>query len=228
MEADQYSDLNAFANCPSGYTPPLFFFRYLRAFLPPCFADSAERIGKQSNVDFTQLWGWESARLMAYEGVPEVVGDVGNYASGSYHNYLNGATSRIAEVYRSAFLRTVAWFRLSGLIDQNDYIEYSLKMCPIDPSIWEIESESVPAWWPKVSSSSPEIETLPEWDQCEGLVRKVLGGGQLVAAEGAVIPSSSDRLPRASLRSFPWGTRSKVPRFLRHRKCSTHCAAVCG
>lgn len=211
MQPDQYSDLNAFANCPSSYTPPLFFSRYLRAFLPPYFADTAERIGKQSNVDFTQLWGWESARLMACEGISEVVGDVGNYASGSYHNYLNGATSMIAEVYRSAFLRTVAWFRLSGLIDRNDYIEYSLKMCPVDPSIWEIESQSAPSWWPRVSSSSPDIETLPEWDQCEGLLGKEFGGGRLVAAEGAVIPSLDRPLTASEFTLLPMGYSVEGP-----------------
>jgi len=140
---------------------------------------------------------------MVHEGLSEEVGDVGNYASGSYDNLLNGATSRIAEVYRSAFLRTVAWFRLSGLIDQNDYIEYSLKMCPIDASIWEIESQSVPEWWPKVSSSSPEIETLPEWDQCVGMVTKELEGGQLLAAEGAVIPSLERPLTASEFKLLP-------------------------
>jgi hypothetical protein len=148
---------------------------------------------------------------MEREGLSETLGDIAHYVSGYRESCLNGATSRIGEVYRSAFLRTVAWLELSGLIDQNEYAEYSLKMCPIDPSIWEIASQSVPEWWPRVSRSSPDIETLPEWDQCVGLVAKELEGGQLVAAEGAVVPSFDRPLTASEFKLLPMGYSVEGP-----------------
>lgn len=213
MYPDQYSDLDKFANCPSNYIPPLFFRRYLRAFLPPYFADTAERISAQTNLDFIQLWAWESYRLIETEGLSETLGDVSYYVSGFRDGQLNGATSRIGEVYRSAFLRTVAWFRLGGWISEDDYVEYSLTVCPIDASIWEISPQAVPDWWPNVSGSSSEVETLPEWAQCENLATREVEGGQLFAAEGAVIPSVERRLTSSEFKLLPFGYSVKGPAF---------------
>lgn len=215
MQPEQWAeaDLNTFAACPSSYSPSLFFSRYLRAFLPPYFADTAERIGGECGVDFVKLWGWESARLMAREGISEAVGDVQYYASRTDGSALNGATSRIADVYRSAFLRTLAWLKLTGLIGQNDYVEYSLKILPIDPSIWEIESQPIPEWWPKVCGSSGDIETLPEWDQCVALLERKLESGELIAAEGTVVSLPERPLTATEFKLLPLAYLVKGPEF---------------
>jgi hypothetical protein len=146
----QYFDLELFARCPADYRPSRFFTRYLRSLLPPYFAEEADRLTDRTGVNFLQLWAWEAARLAETAGIPESLGDIGNYA-GSAHDLLLGATARIADVYRSAYLRAVAWFRHAALIDEDDYIERSLKLCPAEPSSWDIEPQARPEWWPTAS-----------------------------------------------------------------------------
>lgn len=210
MDPNQYFDLNLFASCPPAYSPRRFFTRYQRSIVPPYFSSIADRLTRQTGVDFVRLWGWESARLMEAHGLRETVGDVGNYTYFS-GNSLIGATSRTGDVYRTAFLRTVAWFRHAALIDENEYVEYSLKLCPVDPSLWEIEPLPQPDWWPRATASSSDIETLPEWEQCLALVDKEIEGSRLFAAEGAVIPSAERKLTLTEFVLLPFGYSVQGP-----------------
>jgi hypothetical protein len=209
-DPSQYFDLELFAKCPPDYRPSRFFTRYLRSFLSPYFADTADRLTERTGVDFVRVWGWETARLAEACGIPERLGDVGQYTWSSGDSLL-GATSKIGEAYRSAFLRVLAWLKHADLVDDNTYIEYSLKLCPVEPSSWDIEPQAPPEWWPRASGSGSEIETLREWEQCLALVDKELEGGRLMAAEGAVIPSVERELTATHFTMLPFGYTVKGP-----------------
>jgi hypothetical protein len=58
-----------------------------------------------------------------------------------------GASFHLSEIYRSAFLRALAWFHQLRKISEFDYAMYSARTCPVDLSCWEIKTKDVPEWW---------------------------------------------------------------------------------
>jgi hypothetical protein len=209
---EKYRELQVLAACPSPYTPPLFFTRYRRAFIPPYFADTAEEISQKTRVNFTQLWGWECERLMKSLAIPEEIGDTSSYTGGpGRKGNLVGASSRVAEAFKSGFLRCVAWFHLQGLLSKEDFVEYSMKVCPIDLSLWDIRTAAPPDWWPRSDLQAKEVSTLSEWDQCSNLPDlTVKGRRQMLAAEGAVIPATQEIRSYFSLLPFAYSIRDRV------------------
>jgi hypothetical protein len=208
---NKYRDLEVLAECPSTFTPPLFFTRYRRAFLPPYFADIAEKISEETKINFTQLWGWECERLMKSLGIPEEIGDVSRYTGGSGRKgNLAGASSRVGEVFKSGFLRCVAWFHLQQLLSREEFVEYSMKVCPIDLSLWDIETGAPPDWWPHSDPDAKEITTLAEWDQCSHLLELRVGKRQILAAEGAVVPATQGTRSYFSLLPFAYSIRGPI------------------
>ena len=165
----KYRELQVLAGCPSTYTPPLFFTRYCRAFLPPYFADTADKISEKTKINFTQLWGWECERLMTSLSISQETGDVSSYTGGGRRGNLAGASSAVSEVFKSSFLRCTAWFHLQGLLSREEFIVYSIKLCPIDLSLWDIQTSAPPDWWPRSDPQPKEISALTEWEQCSQL-----------------------------------------------------------
>src|SRR4029077_7272289 len=120
MNPMSYSNLELFAECPPSHTASQFFNRYLTAFLPPYYSVIAKKLCRRG-IDFLYLLSWDSARLMRELAIPERVGDVGNYSQNRSDGTLNGSSSRIGEVYRSTFLRTLAWFYAHRLINEEEF-----------------------------------------------------------------------------------------------------------
>lgn len=84
---------------------------------------------------------------------------------------LVGLSSKISEVYKSSFLRTLALFYKENRIPDWTYYAYSYKICPIDVALWQILPQRPPKWWPRFSGSlqnqqidivSPQAVTLIE------------------------------------------------------------------
>lgn len=146
--------------------------------------------------------------------IPDGVGDVGSYTQHSREGHLNGASSNISEIYRSAFLRTLAWFSARKLISDEHFIEYSLFQCPIDLSLWDIASSQCPDWWPRTSihgADELKIETLSEWLDCAELIGRSVEDGELLAAEGATVPIKSDLLFSAAFKLYPFAYSIEGP-----------------
>ena len=211
LGVDKYGDLQVLAECSSTYTPSLFFTRYRRAFIPSYFADTAEKISEKTKVNFTQLWGWECERLMKSLTISEEVGDVSSYTGGpGRKGNLYGASSRVAEVFKSSFLRCIAWFYVQRLLPKEEFIEYSMSVCPIDLSLWDIATGAAPDWWPRSDHQPKEISTLAEWDQCAHLAERRVNGSQMLAAEGAVIPATQGIRSYFSLLPFAYSVRGPI------------------
>jgi hypothetical protein len=211
--ADQfgsYSDLEVLAKCPSNCEPSQFFNRYNQAFVPPYFAFSAQEISNKSHVDFVQLWAWETERLIYSLNLSKSVEEVSSYIRGDGPNgNMPGASSAISEIFKSAFIRCVAWFYLQGFMLKEMFVDYSTKVLPIDLSLWEIGTGVVPDWWPRSGPSSSDLFTFSEWDQCLHVPDIDVEGRQVIAAEGAVVPTR--KLTRAHFSVLPFGYRIRGP-----------------
>jgi hypothetical protein len=105
-----------------------------------------------------------------------------------------GMSTKLSEVYRSAFLRTVQYFLDKGLIQIDMYHRYVLAALPVELSFWKIKTNRAPGWWPKLQhetgkeSYSDEIVTFAfPYDDVEAIVNKN-GQSRILGIDGTVEP----------------------------------------
>ncbi|MFZ0212091.1 MAG: hypothetical protein WAL55_05235 [Candidatus Acidiferrales bacterium] len=160
-DGTSYHDLNRFEGFPRDYSYPKSFPAFVGAFLAPIYFDSAMSLSQEYSIPFTQAWAWESYRLMNNLKVREEYGEAQRFAHQLHDWTIPGASFQLSEIYRSAFMRTLAWFYQLGKIPALDYVTHSLRICPVDLSLWELKTRDIPNWWPKpLVSSEPESRTV--------------------------------------------------------------------
>jgi hypothetical protein len=187
--------LERLERCPSSYTPSSFFMEYIRSFLPPIYMEEALNLSQRLGLNFVQVWAWESGNLMAESGLREELGQVERYLGRRHEPRPTGTSVRLSEVYRSAFLRTLAWFRELGKLEDTIFLEQSAHACPVDLSLWQVHPGSPPTWWPRFqkprsnASSDMNIIGLGDWEALRALNKTELERVdnrrfELMAAEG--------------------------------------------
>jgi hypothetical protein len=147
-----YANIERMAGFPPQYTPSRFFSKYSSAFLPPVYRDIAHKLSSKK-VNFLNMWAWESENIRQELKFDERLGDIQHYDTREHSH--PGISYRMSEVYRSAFLRTLAWFHMAGDLSDNAFRELSTMTVPIDLSLWEISAQSAPKWWPRFTRSRP-------------------------------------------------------------------------
>lgn len=204
-----------FLSYNSEYKPTEFFEQYAQAFVPPWYSLKAAELGKSSGRDFKHAWGWAFDQLMNETATPFSVGVISSYCFDPRGDSLPGATSRISDVYKSSFLDAIDWFAAQGWLDRETSTEYALSVCPVDFSLWDISPVSPPDWWPKASAEGSETDfaNLPEFAECESLLKVGTPGTVLLGAEGAVIPQSERKNISTSFRLIPFGYKIKNPKL---------------
>jgi len=148
--------------CPSDHTPDEFFIKFIKSFIPPIYWEKANFLEKRYGVNFIQQWSWEFEKLIKNLNIPKEYETVMYYHGMEHQPLLVGLSSKISEVYKSSFLRTLALFDKENKIPDWAYFDYSYKMCPIDVSLWEILPQRSPEWWPRFSQSpqDQQIDTV--------------------------------------------------------------------
>jgi len=194
-EQDTYRDLNKFDDFSKDYVLPKDFRKFVRSFLAPIYFDSAASLDRKYSIPFTKTWAWESQRLMNELGIEEEYGEAMRFAHRRNDWSIPGASFHLSEIYRSAFVRALAWFHQQRKLSELDYAIHSTRTCPVDLSLWEIKSRDLPEWWPKpIISSKPEPETLSmvHLESLKELISLRTEGfgahpGILLAAEGPLV-----------------------------------------
>ncbi len=195
-----------FAQIANDYEIHIFFSRYVRSFVPPWFDETAAEIQRNTGRDFKRIWGWAFDQFMNATNTAYELGTVGRYSFGLYGDMALGATSRISEIYRTSFVSTVDWFARQGWLDESFAAEYCLKICPLDPSLWEIGYSSKPEWWPNAGAEA-EITMITEWSACESLVELRQQNFRLFVAEGTITPNPDRPLISTAFRLLPFAYR---------------------
>lgn len=178
---------------PSGYNPTTFFTKYIRTFLAPIYMDRASKIERLSPKPFIKLWSYISDKIITEESVV-VDANQGYFMSRSeYSDFVLGFSSKISQVYRSAFLRVLQHFYNEGYIPTDFFLEYAYATTPIDLSSWKISPNRCPDWWPEIKQvgdcekTKKEINILSFKNPMENLC-KPINGKFIIAAEGAIKP----------------------------------------
>lgn len=163
---------------PADYEPHKFFTKHIRGFLAPAYSERANTIGATSGVDFSKYWAFNSQNIAAELNIEEQAGDAINFM-GYHPPRMLGMSTKLSEVYRSAFLRTVQLFYDNSLIQIDMYHRYALATLPVELSFWKIKTNRAPAWWPRVKHETGKESYTKEivkfafpYDDVEALVRR--------------------------------------------------------
>lgn len=178
------------------YSPNPFFEKYAKTFVAPIYMDRAEEIERRTRRQFIKQW-FCTADNMARDAKTSLNTDqVYYYARSEHAEFLTGFSSKISEVYRSAFLRVLETFYQNGDIPEDFYLKYAYATLPIELSKWKILPNRAPEWWPKlIQPTEPDAEKANpiaaiSFDSSpEDLINNP-EGMVLIAAEGAIQPAN--------------------------------------
>lgn len=144
-------------SAPVSTPPDPYFEQYKRSFVPEIYDLRAGQIERDFTIPFRRQWAYEYRCLMERTGFSHF---------GSFFNFLRAPSkdARVlcdvpqSEVFRSAFLRAIAWaVDIAGL--QEDLAKVlALKSCPLDIGCWKIEPTAKPNWWPHAQQTVATLD----------------------------------------------------------------------
>ena len=155
---------------PNDFEINKFFTKYLNNFLTPAYWEYGEIIEGSNYFPFMEQWAFEWSNILKEMGK-----NTSNYSSNinkfaRYSRNYRFCSYELSEIYKSSFLRAIAFGRRIGALSKEDTRIFSIKVCPIDLEIWKLEAQKKPAFWPKITNKS-EIANIK--DQLKILIEKI-------------------------------------------------------
>ena len=172
------SELTIGASLVHSGSPPLrqaidpFFMEYIKSFLPPIYFSLARTLERKLEFPFIRQWGYEWETLLKALGYEPSLKPVNYWFRGKQEGRRYVAVdTKMSEVYRSSFLRTLAWGVSEGLIGKKEAGYHACRTCPIDLGLWRIAPISKPTWWPSVDHTATVVDETPGivWSSVDGL-----------------------------------------------------------
>jgi hypothetical protein len=146
-------------DAPDEFTPSQFFDKYKTAFVPPMYAFRARRIESRTLNALTRQWAFEYQCILEEIGLRE--SEDGLRFRGRQHEEHYGAfNSILSEVYRSGYLRALAWAVTRGHTTEAVARELAAEACPVNIDLWRVRLSSTPPWWPRPQEPAGEIDTV--------------------------------------------------------------------
>lgn len=175
---------------PEDYEPDAFFTKYATAFLPPIYATWADSITQRYQAPFSQQWAYEWSALVVATGVRKSDGPL-HFRGMQHSDHYVAFDTLMSEVYRSAFLRALAWAAHRSVLPVEEAKHLAMKACQLDLGLWLVDPVTRPAWWPTATEPEGEIDTVPAqmWQNVERLwnaEQETFGDKVLVQAVGRV------------------------------------------
>ena len=195
---EQYNKLPEYIpaeNIPYSYKPNEFFRKYLKTILAPIYSHRAIEIETKTYCPFTKIWAYNAEMIAQNEGV-YLNPNHDFYGQNKNGKFLTGFSTKVSEIYRSAFLRVLHAFYIIELIPFDFYLEYSLATLPIDLPFWKITPNTMPELWPKLTSNGIKTEKENDFsiiqfkEPIENIVKSKKEGNIILGAEGAICPAS--------------------------------------
>jgi len=180
--------------CHSGeptpnFEPPEFFEKFRNNFLPPIYSTWINEVQDRTLLPMFRQWAFEWTQLVSSLGCkPSAqVLDFGGRSPGLRML----VDFPLSEVYRSTYLRSLAWAVTKGRLPEDTAFYLAREACPIDLGLWRVQPGSKPPWWPSPMPSPGTIDTVPAqlsttlsdlWDKKS----EVFEENTLLAASGSV------------------------------------------
>ncbi len=182
---------------PPDFSPDPFFAKYVKTFLPPYFDFLAQQIEGRELIAFRRHWAYEWQRLVDEMGVKQTDRNLYFwYGSGSDKERVFATDTRVSEVYRSAYLRALAWAVSTDRLAVGAALELAVETCPVNLELWRVKPVPKPAWFPRAEEPVGRIDTVPAqvWQQVEELWKGQLQDSSewtLAQASGAVLDGTT-------------------------------------
>jgi hypothetical protein len=166
------SSLGHSGEVPRDFSPNPFFAKYVETFLPPMFNFQAGLIEERELIAFRRHWAYEWEGLVDQTDVK--LTDRNLYfwwGSPSDKERVLATDTKLSEVYRSAYLRALAWAVSTERLAASAAVELAVGTCPINLDLWRVKPVSKPDWFPLAEEPIGNIDTVPAqvWRQVEKL-----------------------------------------------------------
>ncbi len=174
------------ASAPKNFIPDPFFSKYSRNFLPPTYDDFAKEIESDTGLPFLRQWAFEWHKIMESLG-KKASKEPLDFMGREYSDHYVAFDTEMSEVYRSAYLRTLAWAVVVGVLSREVARILAIRTCPIDLGLWRFDPSPKPKWWPNVDVIDEEAKMATRlWQQVEESSRtQRLGGSDWITLEAA-------------------------------------------
>jgi len=160
---------------PPGFAPDPFFAKYARVFLPEIYDMRASELERRALITFRRQWAYEWHRLVDETGVELSEKSLRFWGRGHHERKrISVVDMRLSEVYRSAYLRTVAWAVSTERLPAQLALKLAVETCPVDLALWRLMPGSKPDRFPRAEKSDGAIDTVPEqvWSQTNDLWKR--------------------------------------------------------
>lgn len=180
------------ATAPKDFSPLPFFAKYANNFLPPIYTDYVSTIERHERIPLTKQWAFEWQGLLSELGIQPNRRELDTwYRVLPSNEHYAGVDTMMSEIYRSAFLRGLAWAKHQGLtIDIVDF--FAVRTCPVDLGLWSVSPQPKPSWWPQLKQPAGQFDTNTAhvWQQVQFLWEQHQGNlsdnGTIVEASGII------------------------------------------
>ncbi|MDD4382987.1 MAG: ATP-binding protein [Candidatus Shapirobacteria bacterium] len=176
---------------PINYVISKFFLGHIKTFLAPIYMIRAKEIEKATGKPFIKYWSYVSDKIV--ENTSTILDSNQTYFMGRSQNddFVIGFSSKVSQVYRSAFIRVLQYFHSQKEIPNDIYLEWAYATLPVELSFWKISPKPIPSWWPQLNdgevSQKSNIVSLSLKKPIETLC-EIRDGKYLLAAEGSIKP----------------------------------------
>lgn len=157
---------------PPDFAPDPAFQKYIHAYVPPIYEMWASTIEKRERIPFVRQWAYEWTSLLVETGldVTETPLNFWLRTDPGKERYA-AADMAVSEVYRSAYLRALAWAHSNEALSRNNALNFAAQTCPVDLELWKLPLRTVPDWWVRATEPEGKIDTVPAqiWEQVERL-----------------------------------------------------------
>lgn len=157
----EYSRLHS-GDAPRDYKIPDYFADYKTALLPPVYDMRIDVLQRKGALGMRRQWAYEITCLYEREGI------LARYPSA--HFFIDrGTQKRVSifdlpqsEIFRSGYLRALAWAFDKGHIDKADMMLNAMAFCPVEFCSWQAKPSEKPAFWPEVKDASESFDQTPD------------------------------------------------------------------
>lgn len=157
---------------PENFIPDPFFEKYITRFIPPIYDWWADKIEKKEKFQFHRQWAFEWNTIVNLMGITPTIHPLDNFwGINQLDSHYLAIDTEMGEVYRSAYLRTLAYAFQNGQLSGENALFFAVQTCPIDLELWKLLPQKRPLWWPQevVIVHQTESAIGKIWNQVENL-----------------------------------------------------------
>lgn len=154
-------------SAPDDFNPSPMFLKYPRTALPAIYASHADDL-EGYGIPFWKHWAYEWENILhRIKKTARIDSFYHFWDVGQGAEHCNVFDIPLSEVYRSSYLRTIAWAAMSHFISPDHARSMASDTCPLTLRLWHVKPGRKPDFWPHIHESEGLVDTVaPEiWSE---------------------------------------------------------------